>query len=53
MKKFSLVFISLLFICSTMDAQSKTEKAIAAAVEKLRLAMISGNRKGPGKYRDG
>ena len=44
MKKFSLVFISLLFICSTMDAQSKNEKAIATAVEKLRLAMISGNK---------
>ena len=45
MKKFILVIIFLLFICATTDAQSKSEKAIAAAVEKLRLAMISGNRK--------
>ena len=45
MKKFSLVFILSLFISTTMDAQSKSEKAIAASVEKLRLAMISGNQK--------
>jgi hypothetical protein len=45
MKKFSMFFMSLLFICAGLNAQSKNEKAIAAAVEKLRLAMISGNQK--------
>lgn len=43
MKKFSTIFIFLVFISSTMDAQSKSEKQLAASVEKLRLAMISGN----------
>jgi hypothetical protein len=43
MKKFSVIFILLVFISSTMNAQSKSEKQLAAAVEKLRLAMISGN----------
>jgi hypothetical protein len=43
MKKFSVIFILLVCISSTINAQSKSEKQLAASVEKLRLAMVSGN----------
>jgi hypothetical protein len=43
MKKFSVIFILLICISSTINAQSKSEKQLAASVEKLRLAMVSGN----------
>ncbi len=44
MKKFSLVVaVSLLFLTGIM-AQTKSEKAVAAAAEKLRVAMLSGNQ---------
>ncbi len=44
MKKFSLIFaVSFLFLTGIM-AQTKSEKAVTAAAEKLRLAMISGNQ---------
>jgi len=42
-KKLLLVTIVLLAI-ATVNAQSKQETAVAAAVEKLRKAMIDGNR---------
>ncbi|WP_199121349.1 nuclear transport factor 2 family protein [Pedobacter sp. ASV28] len=43
MKKIFLVFIAL--VCtSQMKAQTKDEKAVSDAVEKMRLAMISGDR---------
>ncbi len=39
------VFLSCLFFCFTisMNAQSKDSIAVAAAVEQLRMAMVSGN----------
>lgn len=44
MKKF-LVFISILTMTITQsNAQSKSEEKVGSAVEKLRNAMISGNR---------
>lgn len=44
MKKFSLVFaVSFLFLTGIM-AQTKSERAVAAAAEKLKMAMISGNQ---------
>lgn len=44
MKKFSLVFaVSFLFLTGIM-AQTKSERAVAAATEKLKMAMISGNQ---------
>ena len=43
MKKVFLVIIApLLFFAA--EAQSKKEKAVAAAVEKLRVAMLDGNK---------
>lgn len=39
-----IVCLSFLFIATGISAQSKAEKAVAAAVEQLRLAMISGDR---------
>lgn len=43
MKKVYLVFLSLLIVIAA-NAQSKAEKKVSAAVEKMRLAMISGDR---------
>lgn len=43
MKKVYLLFLSL-FLISTVNAQTKAEKQVAAAVENMRLAMISGDR---------
>ncbi len=43
MKKIVLPFMLILLV-SSMKAQTKQEKAVAAAVEQLRLAMIDGNR---------
>jgi len=43
MKKVYLLFLSLLII-TAVNAQSKAEKQVTAAVEKMRLAMISGDR---------
>ena len=42
MKKISLLFLSI-GISTLLFAQSKSEKAVEQAAEKLRLAMISGN----------
>ncbi len=40
------VFLSCLFFCFaiSMNAQSKDSMAVAAAVEQLRVAMVSGNQ---------
>lgn len=42
MKRLTLTFLGLIFAIVCI-AQSKAEKAVVAAAEKLRLAMISGN----------
>lgn len=42
-KKFVVLLVAILFF-NTSNAQSKTESAVANAVEKLRIAMIDGNR---------
>lgn len=44
MKKFFSVIILLFFICPLVIAQDKQEKAVANAVEKLRKAMVDGNK---------
>lgn len=44
MKKFFSFIILLLFICPFVTAQNKQEKAVANAVEKLRKAMVEGNK---------
>lgn len=44
MKKFFSVIILLFFICPLVTAQDKQEKAVANAVEKLRKAMVDGNK---------
>jgi hypothetical protein len=44
MKKFSVLFIGSFLLATSLFAQTKCEKAVAAAAEKLRLAMISGNK---------
>jgi len=44
MKKFFSFIILLLFICPFVTAQDKQEKAVANAVEKLRKAMVDGNK---------
>lgn len=44
MKKISLVVILSLLVCLSVTAQSKQEKAVAGAVEKLRKAMVDGNK---------
>lgn len=44
MKKILLVLSVILFTSTVSMAQSKDEKAVAAAVERLRLAMISGDK---------
>lgn len=43
MKNFVVLLVAILFF-NTGNAQSKTESAVANAVEKLRIAMIDGNR---------
>ena len=43
MKRFILSFFITLILFVSVSAQSKQETAVANAVEKLRLAMISGN----------
>ena len=42
-KSIALLFISILFI-TTIGAQTKPERAVAAAVETLRKAMVDGDR---------
>lgn len=44
MKKIFLAFCVIFFTQSICIAQKKEEKAVAAAVERLRLAMISGDK---------
>ncbi len=44
MKKILSILIVFAFFNASLSAQSKAEKAVAAAVENLRLAMISGDR---------
>ncbi|MEO7925075.1 MAG: nuclear transport factor 2 family protein [Chitinophagaceae bacterium] len=44
MKRLFITLIPFLILSATINAQSKQEKAIAAAVEKLRTAMIDGNK---------
>lgn len=39
------VFSFLLISITSVNAQSRSEKAVAAAAEKLRLAMVSGDQK--------
>ena len=43
MKKLMISFVIALTVFVSLNAQVKQEKAVLAAVEKLRLAMISGN----------
>ncbi len=43
-KIIKLTIVFLVFVSSTVAAQSRKEKAVANAVEQLRLAMISGNQ---------
>jgi hypothetical protein len=43
MKKLMISFVIALTVFVSLSAQVKQEKAVLAAVEKLRLAMISGN----------
>lgn len=43
MKKLIISFVIALTVFVSLNAQVKQEKAVLAAVEKLRLAMISGN----------
>ncbi len=43
MKKFWLIFISICLFATIAFAQSKNERDVSAAVEKLRRAMVSGN----------
>jgi hypothetical protein len=43
MKKLMISFVIALNVFVSLNAQVKQEKAVLAAVEKLRLAMISGN----------
>src|SRR5688572_6965788 len=44
MKKFFYTLILSVFVAFNSNAQSKAEKQVAAAVESLKNAMISGNR---------
>ena len=44
MKKTLSILIFFAFFNATISAQSKAEKSVAAAVENLRLSMISGDR---------
>ena len=44
MKKLISGIIFLLFLCPLVTAQHKKEKAVANAVEKLRKAMVDGNK---------
>lgn len=43
MKKLMISFVIALTVFVSLNAQVKQERAVLAAVEKLRLAMISGN----------
>jgi hypothetical protein len=43
MKKLMISFVIALTVFVSLNAQVKQEKAVLAAVEKLRLAMVSGN----------
>lgn len=44
MKKILNLFLAFAFLSIPLSAQSKSEKAVAAAVENLRQAMVSGDR---------
>lgn len=44
MKKILNLFVAFAFLSTTLSAQSKSEKAVAAAVENLRQTMVSGDR---------
>ena len=44
MKKILNLFLAFTFLSTTLSAQSKSEKAVTAAVENLRQAMVSGDR---------
>lgn len=44
MKKINILFFLFMFCSLALQAQTKKEKAVATAVERLKKAMIDGNR---------